>query len=173
MWHGIEDSSNDPHPADAEDRTLPSTPSPAMPPSRSSIPPYEVSFDDHAGGGGSEFRYLERVMKFKADGARFPRTRHFGYWLLHNVFVHPLLGLFPNEKTVHLHELASAWLNHEDDSFLLARRMLRTPVPKVTKRGMWVLHNVLAHAAIGVLPCKATFELHDWTARLMDVPEWV
>lgn len=29
----------------------------------------------------------------------------------------------------------------------------------------WFVHNCLAHPAIGVYPCKKTFDFHDWTSK--------
>jgi hypothetical protein len=53
------------------------------------------------------------------------------------------------------------------------RRTLSVRPPKVRNGALWALHNVVAHLAIGLVPCKTTFDLHDWSARVMDVPGWV
>jgi hypothetical protein len=29
----------------------------------------------------------------------------------------------------------------------------------------WLIHNCVAHPLIGVLPCKKTFDFHDWTSK--------
>jgi hypothetical protein len=29
----------------------------------------------------------------------------------------------------------------------------------------WLVHNVVAHPLIGVVPCSATFDFHDWTSK--------
>lgn len=29
----------------------------------------------------------------------------------------------------------------------------------------WFVHNCLAHPAIGIYPCKNTFDFHDWTSK--------
>lgn len=123
---------------------------------------------------GSQFRYMERVMAFKADGAPWPRLRHFAFWVAHNAVAHPLLGLFPGVATVQLHEVTSSWLSH-DEAFEAARRVLHAKghVPKVTKKGPWLFHNLVAHPLIAFLPCKATFSLHDWSAHRMGVPGWI
>lgn len=28
----------------------------------------------------------------------------------------------------------------------------------------WVIHNCVAHPLIGFIPCKTTFDFHDWTS---------
>ncbi len=28
----------------------------------------------------------------------------------------------------------------------------------------WLIHNCIAHPLIGIVPCKATFDFHDWTS---------
>lgn len=40
-------------------------------------------------------------------------------------------------------------------------------VPWVKYRLWWLLHNTIAHTAIGLSPCRATFDFHDYTARKM------
>ncbi len=29
----------------------------------------------------------------------------------------------------------------------------------------WFVHNCIAHPLIGVIPCKSTFDFHDWTSK--------
>ncbi len=29
----------------------------------------------------------------------------------------------------------------------------------------WLIHNCVAHPAIGVAPCKWAFDFHDWTSK--------
>jgi len=41
------------------------------------------------------------------------------------------------------------------------------PLPTLRYRAWWVLHNVVAHPLIGILPCHETFEFHDWTSRCL------
>jgi hypothetical protein len=40
-------------------------------------------------------------------------------------------------------------------------------VPWATHTFWWVIHNCVAHVLIGVLPFRASFDLHDWTSRKM------
>jgi hypothetical protein len=40
-------------------------------------------------------------------------------------------------------------------------------------RRKWVFHNVAAHLAIGLVPCRATFAWHDRSADDMNEPHWV
>jgi len=125
---------------------------------------------------GSEFRYLERIRKFEEDGKPLPHLRHAALWFVHNVVAHPLLALSPSEPAVEFHELTSHWLNHVAPARVSPRhtaRILHAEMPKVSKKPLWVLHNAISHVAIGVFPCKTTFDLHDWTARLMNVPGWM
>lgn len=122
---------------------------------------------------GSGKRYTARISLFEADGAPAPKLRHMGFWLLHNCIAHPLLGFFPNQKTVEVHELTSSWLNHEMHGFDKARRVLHAKVPTIPNQALWVLHNVVSHVAIGVAPSDFTFAMHDWTAELMQIPGWV
>lgn len=171
-------SAEDKHGADYEDRTLPSTPVPLalqhnLEPDPKSNPrisqfPEEETLDE-----GAAVRYKARVQSFKADGHSWPRVRHFFFWMVHNVVVHPMLGLVVNDKTTALHDLSSQWLNKANRTSLVGRQLLFTEVPVVQKRGFWLLHNVLAHVLIGFLPCKLTFAFHDWTAKKMSVPGWV
>lgn len=116
---------------------------------------------------GSAQRYRERIEKFKADGKAFPRVRHYLFWVLHNLVAHPILGLIPNQVTVDFHEVTSKWLNHEEERFL------DTPVPVIRDRLGWLYHNIVAHVAIGLLPCETTFDIHDTSAKDMNVEGWV
>lgn len=29
----------------------------------------------------------------------------------------------------------------------------------------WLIHNCVAHPLIGFVPCKSTFDFHDWTSK--------
>jgi len=125
-----------------------------------------------------------RIGKFEKDGRPVPRLRHHALWLLHNCVAHPLLAVMGKNVSpvaVEFHELTSQWLNHKTNPrwpsppFEKARYryVVEFQMPEVKKTGFWVLHNVVAHTAIGLLPCRATFDLHDWTAKKMEVPHWV
>jgi hypothetical protein len=128
-------------------------------------------------GKGSAERYRARIEKFEKDGKPWPKLRHHALWMLHNLVAHPILGVMPIEPVVELHELTSAWLNHVPSSQSLGSwtdrfRDLHVRIPKIKRPSLWALHNLVGHVAIGLVPCKATFKLHDWTAKLA-VPGWV
>lgn len=38
-------------------------------------------------------------------------------------------------------------------------------IPLIIHHGWWVVHNVIAHPLIGILPSGATFKLHDYTSK--------
>lgn len=38
----------------------------------------------------------------------------------------------------------------------------------VKHRAWWLIHNLVAHPLIGVVPTKTTFDFHDWTSRKMN-----
>lgn len=37
--------------------------------------------------------------------------------------------------------------------------------PVYKHHGWWFVHNCIAHPFIGILPCKASFDFHDWTSK--------
>jgi hypothetical protein len=126
---------------------------------------------------GSHERFQIRRLYFRNDKKPHPELRHAALWVLHNCVAHPILAVSPGPMAAEFHELTSQWLRnqHRDHSagrgrWLLIRKM---PVVPPEKRAAWVLHNVVAHVAIGLAPCKATFALHDKTAEAMDVEGWV
>jgi hypothetical protein len=41
-------------------------------------------------------------------------------------------------------------------------------LPLAQHYAWWLIHNLVAHPAIGVLPIEATFEFHDWTSRKLN-----
>jgi hypothetical protein len=126
--------------------------------------------------GGSAERYRARIPKFEDDGKPLPKLRHHALWMLHNLVAHPVLGVLPTEPAIEFHELTSMWLNHVAPPVVGERtffRNIRGSKPVIERPALWALHNLVGHVAIGLLPCKATFKLHDWTAKLMRVPGWV
>lgn len=142
------------------------------PVSRSSFPPFDrVTPIELPEFKTSRERFAYRLSKFKADGLRWPRTRHWFYWSLHNLVAHPTLGLIPNRAAIEFHELTSDWLNKRYEEIGTDRVVAE--LPKIPSRSWWLLHNIVAHAAIGLLPCRPTFALHDWSAKKMGVPQWV
>lgn len=117
---------------------------------------------------GSHGRHAVRRVRWRAEGG-VPRPlwqiRHAGWWWLHNLVVHPLLGLLPVAAIVRLHDWSSG---------RLARSLPpESPLPRIPSRWRWLVHNVGAHVAIGVWPCATTFRWHDVTAKRMGVPGWV
>lgn len=117
---------------------------------------------------GSHGRYEVRRARWRSqDGVPRPlwRVRHAAWWWLHNLVVHPLLGLLPVAVVVRLHDWSSG---------RLARSLPpESPLPRIPSRWWWLVHNVGAHIAIGVWPCAVTFRWHDLTAKRMGVPGWV
>jgi hypothetical protein len=116
----------------------------------------------------SHGRFYQRLALFKGDGKAYPRLRHFGFWLIHNCLVHPLLGVVPRPFVLDLHELSSRWLNQKRNPFVFP-----FVYPKIPSYFLWFFHNVFAHILIGVFPIRPMFAFHDWTATLMGVPDWV
>lgn len=47
-----------------------------------------------------------------------------------------------------------------------ARRARRLAL--LRHHGWWLLHNCVAHMAIGLVPVKTTFRFHDWTSRKLN-----
>lgn len=41
-------------------------------------------------------------------------------------------------------------------------------MPRAQHHFWWLLHNLVAHTAIGLVPIKATFDFHDWTSRRLN-----
>lgn len=119
----------------------------------------------------SSDRYRARLPKFQ--GETWPRLTHYMLWLLHNCVVHPLLALFPRQKLFQVHELTSCWLENEKFSQVVGNRIRQVHVPEITSRWKWIKHNLIAHMAIGLLPCEWTFAYHDRTAADMNVIGWV
>jgi hypothetical protein len=115
---------------------------------------------------GSAYRYAKRQRRWTAEVRRWPRLRHHGWWLLHNVIAHPLVGVWPATPAIRFHDLTSRRLNRNVRQFASVR-------PAISRRAAWVLHNVVGHLAIGLLPCRATFAWHDRSAEAMGVADWV
>jgi len=123
---------------------------------------------------GAHERFNIRRRYFRNDKKKYPELRHAAFWLLHNCVAHPILAVSPSEPAVGFHALTSAWLAHEFQGRSGEQRLFLS-LPKIPseKRRAWVFHNLVAHMAIGLVPCKATFDFHDKTAQAMDVPDWV
>lgn len=60
---------------------------------------------------GSEGRYFQRIEKFRARGDRFPRLKHYCWWVLHNIGAHGLLAVYPCRWTFRFHDWTSIRLN--------------------------------------------------------------
>lgn len=113
-----------------------------------------------------EGRFNARQKRWKAAGVAWPRLRHHVWWLLHNVVAHPLLA-YPTSFGLWLHDVTSQHLNRK-------AKFLASPWPEpIPDWGKWVFHNVILHAAIGLVPCTTTFTWHDQTAEEMGVEDWV
>jgi hypothetical protein len=41
------------------------------------------------------------------------------------------------------------------------------PLPVIEHRAWWLVHNLIAHPLIGILPVRFAFKFHDWTSRQM------
>ena len=93
--------------------------------------------------------------------------KHSALWFFHNCIAHPILGIIPSKHTVKLHEWASKKLANKS-----TENMVVPPVPVIKNYLAWLNHNVVAHIAIGLVPCDATFYYHDKTAKEMDIPGW-
>jgi hypothetical protein len=126
---------------------------------------------------GAHDRYGVRIGYFKEDGRALPRLRHHLLWLLHNCVAHPILAVAVTQPTVEFHSLTSEWLNHVRSNYYPRQRYHRREfayeMPVIEKRLLWVFHNAVAHPLIGLLPFKPVFALHDWSAKIMGVPNWV
>lgn len=66
---------------------------------------------------GSEGRYAKRIEKFVLRGDRFPRLKHYAWWLLHNLIAHGALALCPCRFTFRFHDWTSIKLNAGIESF--------------------------------------------------------
>jgi len=135
-----------------------------------------MHFDDDDDGprvDTAAARYALRIERW-CSRSRGPtrlvrRLRFHFWWLLHNLVAHPLLAVAPTRRLVDFHDWTSRKLWPADD----APSSTASPVPRIHHRLRWVLHNLGAHVAIGLLPCALTFRWHDDTAGRMDVPDWV
>lgn len=56
---------------------------------------------------GSEDRYYERKARWAS--ARASVWIHFGWWLVHNLVAHPLIGVAPVSPTFRFHD----WTSHK------------------------------------------------------------
>jgi len=121
---------------------------------------------------GAAGRYEVRKKWFQNDGEPNPKLRHQAFWFIHNCVAHPMLGLFPNRQAVQFHSLTSSWLNKERVEISDSDRY-PIQAPKIPNKKAWILHNVVAHVAIGLWPSEWTFRFHDESAEKMKVPGWV
>lgn len=67
--------------------------------------------DEEEANEGSRGRFAVRLAKFRADGVPFPRTRHYLWWLVHNIGAHGALALFPVSASFKFHDWTSRRLN--------------------------------------------------------------
>jgi len=47
----------------------------------------------------------------------------------------------------------------------------QVPLPRWQHRFWWLVHNCVAHPALGVYPTEKTFQFHDWTSRKLNAAE--
>lgn len=116
-------------------------------------------------------RFRQRVDNWMAVDHGYV-THHF-WWLLHNCVSHPVLGLVPCQKTVDFHDWSSDKLNQHAPYWEKKPSPLKSPLPLIKNRLSWLEHNLVAHMAIGLIPCDKTFWYHDKTALEMNVKGWV
>jgi len=57
--------------------------------------------------------------------------------------------------------------NEPEDGSRERYRERRASIPWAQHTAWWVVHNVIAHPLIGVLPVGPAFAFHDWTSRKM------
>lgn len=60
---------------------------------------------------GSAGRFKARIEKFKSNGAKFPRTQHYFWWIIHNLLAHGALAIIPCSYTFRFHDWTSRKLN--------------------------------------------------------------
>jgi hypothetical protein len=126
----------------------------------------EINLDMRTAEGRYRRRVLDWIGPSRGLARVGERLGHHGWWLLHNLVAHPLLGLAVNHRSVALHDWTSRRLHRQTYA------PAPSPSPVVERRFWWVVHNLFAHAAIGLVPCEATFRWHDASARRMQVPGW-
>ena len=51
----------------------------------------------------------------------------------------------------------------------LGRFKTNKSFPRTRHAFWWLLHNCVAHIAIGLVPVKASFALHDWTSKKLNL----
>lgn len=115
---------------------------------------------------GAQHRHQKRIERWRKATGFLPRLRHDVWWWMHNVVSHPLLGVWPSEAAIWLHDYTSLKLNRR-------RKIMKSPTPQIPDFYLWAKHNIATHIAIGVYPCQATFDWHDRSAEEMNVPDWV
>jgi hypothetical protein len=60
---------------------------------------------------GSKERFYGRIETFKRKG--IPVARHHMWWLIHNCFAHPLIGIAPIKIFFEFHDYTSIKINGE------------------------------------------------------------
>jgi hypothetical protein len=128
----------------------------------------------------SRERYISRKKKFKGIKGKI---HHHILWILHNCFVHFILGIRVSSKTIKIHDFTSILLNNPPANrkelckyFIKSITSSHSPssyFPDLTYKFRWFLHNSIVHFFLGLFPCKFMFKLHDESARYMDEPDWV
>ncbi len=120
---------------------------------------------------GAAGRYRQRIVRWTEQRSGLERltakVRHHVWWLAHNLVAHPLLAVAASRPVINLHDWTSQRLNREREA------PEPSPAPEIGHRLWWVVHNLVAHPAIALVPCATTFKWHDVSARRMRVPGWI
>lgn len=129
----------------------------------------------------SETRYDNRrkqwVSDFKGKKKLVQTLKHYGWWIVHNFIAHPLLAfLYKLEISVKIHDWTSQKLNKINGTMhtsIQSTFLHNCPLPNPQNIWWWIIHNLIIHPLIGIIPCKITFNLHDLSAKNMKTPGWV
>lgn len=72
-------------------------------------------FDFEKPENGSEDRYYDRITTWKTQTQHLPKVKHWGWWFVHNVIAHPLIGLLPFHFAFEFHDWTSRKLNGNEN----------------------------------------------------------
>jgi len=138
---------------------------------RETLERWERERDERFERKTSEGRYNQRRRKWITDLAGKEKLikllNHYMWWIVHNFIAHPFLAFaYKSKKAVWLHDWSSKKLNLSNVEF-----SSEIPVPKNIK--WWVIHNLIIHPMIALIPCKLTFNWHDISAKNMQTTGWV
>lgn len=115
----------------------------------------------------SYFRFKDRLKNYGDNNRSI--FNHYKWWFIHNVIAHPLLIFIFNKsltkQVVKLHDYTS-------DKLSLGNSINST-YPEPQNKLWWIIHNLIIHPLIGIVPCKITFSWHDISARKMKTYGWM